>query len=328
MSPEPIYDSLAGVWCEYAGIGEYGMIATEEFTFAENGQFQWRRLRIEKSELKMPLIEGRWRVEDEVLYLDFTSTEDPTTVPRERCYLRITDREGRLAMQTIRLDDEVQSNGSMCFLKPAQPGDALRSHQIAMENLRKPVSLDEPLARLEPLLTAAIPPAVQQLSLSDPIFCIRLYYHDTNAPREDFCTWVRVLTEPARQEVLARHRPVDVAYYLWSPTAGEANGTPGRDPGLSEADLRDDPEIMDLYAEVYELLCDDEDTYMRQLRELLRRVSRSLNALDWSAIAPTTDDFVVFPADGSAFYAGEYESDMEASIPPEKLVLLRQRDLL
>jgi hypothetical protein len=324
---EPIYDSILGVWCAYGSIGEYGSIATDELTFDDDGRFQWRRLRFEKNELNMPRVEGMWRIEDEVLFLDFTSTEEPNVVPRERCHLRIIDREGRLGLETIRLDDEVQNNGRMYFLKPAQPGDALRSHEIAMQKLRAPVELDEPFRRLEPLLAAAIPEAVRRLDLNDPIFCIRLYYHDTNAPGENYCTWVRVLTEPARQEVLARYRPVDVEYHLWSPTAGEANGTPARDIGLFEADLRKSREIMRLYEEVYELLCVSEDNYMRQLRELLRRVSRSLNALDWSSIAPTTDDFVVFPADGSAFYAGEYESDMEASIPCEKLELLRQRRL-
>ena len=192
----------------------------------------------------------------------------------------------------------------------------------------KPIddSLDGPFRLLQPLLTAAIPMAIGQLKLPDPIFCIRLYYHDTNAPPEDYCTWVRVLTEPLRQRVLATKRPCDVPFYLWSPQSGEANGSPGRDPGLFEADLSGYRDIMERYAEVYELV--DADDGMTQLRELLRQVSRVLNARDWSKTAKVTDDFVVFPADGSGYYGGSHAEDMEESIPPQKLELLRQRQLL
>jgi hypothetical protein len=179
---------------------------------------------------------------------------------------------------------------------------------------------------LQPLLTAAIPVAVGQLKLTDPIFCIRLYYHDTNAPSEDYCTWVRVLTEPLRQQVLATKRPVDVPFYLWHSQSGNANGSPGRDIGLFEADLRTHRDIMQRYEEVYEMVESEEG--MNRLRELLRQVSRTLNARDWSKIAKVTDDFVVFPADGSGYYGGSHSEDMAESISPQKLELLRQRQLL
>jgi hypothetical protein len=185
--------------------------------------------------------------------------------------------------------------------------------------------LDGPFRLLHPLLTAAIPMAVGQLKLPDPIFCIRLYYHDTNAPPEDYCTWVRVLTEPLRQQVLATKRPVDVPFYLWHPQSGNANGSPGRDIGLFEADLRTHQDIMQGYEEIYEMV--DSDDGMNRVRELLRQVSRTLNARDWSKVAKVTDDFVVFPADGSGYYGGNYAEDMEESISPQTLELLRQRQL-
>ena len=152
--------------------------------------------------------------------------------------------------------------------------------------------LDGPFGLLQPLLTAAIPVAVGRPKLPDPIFCIRLYYHDTNAPQGATATWVRVLTEPLRQQILATKRPCDVPFYLWSPQSGAANGSPGQDHGLFEADISGYRDIMERYAEVYELV--DTDDGMTQLRELLRRVSR-LNARDWSKTAKVTDDFVVFP---------------------------------
>lgn len=332
-SSEPVYDSIVGLWVQYLPLSEYGSIATVEILFEENGGFLWREMRGERrDELRFTNIKGRWRLEDEILQLDFTATEEPDMVPRKRHILRIFDRRGRLGMQTIRLDDQPEMtgrwDGAMYFLQPAQPGEAERSHQVALEKMYKPIPLERPFRLLHPLLAAAIAPAVRRLKLQDPIFCIRLYYHNTCAPGEEYCTWVRVLTEPLRQKVLAEQRPLDVEYYLWHPTAGEANGLPGRDVGLYEADLTGSREIMRLYADVYELLCQDEEEYMRQLQEMLRLVSQALNKRDWTSISETTDDFVVFPADGSNHYAGEYEGDMETSIPAEKLDLLRQRGLL
>jgi hypothetical protein len=98
--------------------------------------------------------------------------------------------------------------------------------------------------------------------------------------------------------------------------------------GLFQADLSDSRDILRLRGEVYDLLCEAEDDNLRQLRELLVRVSRSLNARDWSKITPVTDDFVVFPADGSNAFGGEYESDMKESIPAARLERLRERGLL
>jgi hypothetical protein len=80
---------------------------------------------------------------------------------------------------------------------------------------------------------------------------------------------------------------------------------------------------------VYELLSESEDKYMPALQRMLRRVSRELNKKDWSAICEVTDDFVIAPADGSQFFAGDQDyADLVKSIPPKRLALLRSRGLL
>lgn len=59
---------------------------------------------------------------------------------------------------------------------------------------------------------------------------------------------------------------------------------------------------------------------------MVQRVAAKLNTLDWSTIAPVTDDFVVFPADGSHTVGDDFE-DMQASVPAERLKLLKSRKL-
>lgn len=61
-------------------------------------------------------------------------------------------------------------------------------------------------------------------------------------------------------------------------------------------------------------------------REFMRAVARRLNAVDFSQSIPVTADFIVYPLD----YAdgADVLSDIEASVPPERLELLRARKLI
>lgn len=85
-------------------------------------------------------------------------------------------------------------------------------------------------------------------------------------------------------------------------------------------------QLPELFAQVYELLCEDEDTYMVSFREMLQGVCRELNEMDWRPICPVTDDFVVFPKDDSNHFSDVWP-DIVRSVPPARLDLLRSRGL-
>ncbi len=60
-------------------------------------------------------------------------------------------------------------------------------------------------------------------------------------------------------------------------------------------------------------------------RDMLVSLAQELNALAWSEILPVTDDFVVYAVDIDNTKVAE---DLEASIPPEKLAVLRAASYL
>jgi hypothetical protein len=92
-------------------------------------------------------------------------------------------------------------------------------------------------------------------------------------------------------------------------------------PGI---DFEGRGEIAALFAQVYDLLCDDEDKWMVPFRRMLQRVCRSLNGDDWRSVCAVTDDFFVVPADGSQYFANDYP-DIVRSVPAARLKLLRSR---
>jgi len=177
-------------------------------------------------------------------------------------------------------------------------------------------------------LKMAIPSAVKKLKPPDPIFCMRIYFYDTHAPQEGYGLRLRVLTEPLRRRLTEnRPRSARLTEELWHPQTGVANRTPGRE-GLYEIDLAQSRDLAKVFAEVYELLCQSEDDHMPRLRELARKLSQVVNAQTWGPPITVTDDFVVFPADGSGFFGGEFLDDLHTSVPTERVELLRQRGYL
>ena len=57
---------------------------------------------------------------------------------------------------------------------------------------------------------------------------------------------------------------------------------------------------------------------------MTQRVALQLNALDWRTMLQVTDDFIVFPADGSHSFCDDL-GDMAASVPKPRLRLLQSR---
>jgi hypothetical protein len=326
---ELFYDTHVGVWCEWNDLSRLGVVATDEFQFTADGRFVWLSLRSEKRLDIMVKREGTWHLADEILVLQIESSEEPDVMPRHRTDLKIKERMGQLVFEMIRLDDELRDDICSYFLLPARAGDAARVLDAAIAKSRPSGALPPPFSVLETLLGMGVPLSIKKLKLADPVFCVRLYYYDTHAPREEYRLHVRVLTEPLRRRLVTDcSNPANLADELWNPLSGAANGVPGQDVGLYEADMRGSKELAKYFGEVYDLLCESEDEFMPLLRELARRVCTKWNARKWDTHAPTTDDFVAFPADGSGFFGGEYDDSLEAAVPAERIELLRKRGYL
>ena len=327
-------DSLLGTWCSYAPLS-VGRLADDEFTFRSDKSFVWRSLLLtEQHDVLFPRTEGAWRLEDGALKLSIENREDPDAQPAKRLHLsvRMRDNDGQrqLVLLSTLCDDESYESIDYhhrvaAFPFAAAPGDADKNHREYEAERKKKITLDGPFKSLVPLLSKAVPAAVGISQIPDPIFCIRLYFHDTHAPPENFCCWVRCLTEPARRRVVEEEDPVNVPDSLWHPTMGVANELP---EGVYHVDLASNAELLELYSEIYALLEESSDENVPKLRTALRRVSLMLHMIKCPDTVATTDDFVVFPADGSNFFAGEYEQDMKTSIPSKRLELLAERGYL
>jgi hypothetical protein len=168
---------------------------------------------------------------------------------------------------------------------------------------------------LAPLLVEAIPQVVACRRPPRSLCRLRVYYYDTHAP----CTYL--VLQPAtadwRAELLARHGKKAPLHY-W---ASWADG--GDLPGI---DLDGPGRLAELFEDVYTLLCEDEAKHMVAFRDMLQRMCGELNNRDWHSFCPVTDDFVVVPADGSAYFTDD-QPDIVRSIPTARLELLRSRGL-
>jgi hypothetical protein len=170
---------------------------------------------------------------------------------------------------------------------------------------------------LVPKLVDAVPQAIASLKLTKPICCVRVEYYDTHAP----CAYLtlRTISADLRAKFL-EEKGRDALSHLWASCEQSGDGEvvlPG-----------DDEELTELFEGVYELLCDSEDENMPPYQQMLQRVARELNAKDWNTCCPVTDDFVIAPADGSQYFAGDEDyADIVNSIPSERIALLRSRSL-
>jgi len=93
-----------------------------------------------------------------------------------------------------------------------------------------------------------------------------------------------------------------------------------------ELGLDGSSQIGEQFAQVYELLCDNESQYMVPFRAMLQKVCRALNEKDWRDVCAVTDDFVVVPAGGSVHFGDDYV-DIVQSVSIARLDLLRSHGL-
>lgn len=325
-----IFKSHVGVWCEFTDFGGLGVVAEHEFEFEADGRCAWSCLRDTGKDVMIVRREGKWTLAKEVISMKITHSTEQGVAPERQADFKIFDREGRLGLTCTRLDDEVAKKGfSSYFLQPAEAGIAVRTLQAARQKALASKKLPAPYSSLEVALTAAIPAAVQKLKVSQPICCLRLYYHDTHVPREEYGMRLRVVTEPLRSRLQAsQSNPANLAEEFWCPQSGIANGAPDKNAGLYEIDFGGNKDLKKSWQEIYDQLSQLEDEHMPLVQQVARRVCKKLNSIKWEGQAEVTDDFVAVPADGSGYFGDEYADDLDAAVPASRRKLLTKRGYL
>lgn len=179
--------------------------------------------------------------------------------------------------------------------------------------------IDGVLLKIEALLVSNIPKAIKAAKLREPVYCLRIWYNGTDSD-ETAVPWLMLVKESTRKSFKLEHGN-EAPYYIWA--ADEATNA-----DQSFNIQIDNDELVKQYGLWHDHLCDvDDDEELQPFREMTQRVAAKLNTLDWATIVPATDDFVVFPADGSHTFCDDL-GDLHASVPEKRLNLLRSRNLL
>jgi hypothetical protein len=174
---------------------------------------------------------------------------------------------------------------------------------------------------LEHRLIEVIPHVVGACEMAEPAYCLRVYYDSMDTPEEEYATRLRLLKASLRVQAVAtrgNHAPDGI----WM-----ADNTDDSDIHGPNIFLKHDPQTLQICGEIFQRIVKNEGSTLRELRRTIQRVCRQLNQLDWTTVRSVTDDFVVFPADGSHTFYDDY-GDLVASVPAEQIELLRQRGYL
>lgn len=172
---------------------------------------------------------------------------------------------------------------------------------------------------LEAALMTVIPDAVKKAASDEQYYCLRVYFDGTDTPGESYATRLRLLTQDHREKFVAKYP--ESAYSIWFADETDC-AEQGPDVRLDEY-----REVTEPCRVIYQALCGNEQRHLKLLRRTIRRVAERLNRLDWTTICRATDDFVVFPADGSHTFHDDF-AEMAASVPLPRLRLLRSRRFL
>ena len=142
----------------------------------------------------------------------------------------------------------------------------------------------EALVRIEAKLLEAIPEVVRSLQLRDPAYCVFLLYEDGSS--EDVTPTLLVGLKPLLDACTERNRQSDA----WSPHQALSGPFP-----QAKLDMVAEDTIVTYSFEIFEPeeICDNPVMY----REMLCRVARKLNQVDWSSITPITEQFFIMVSD-------------------------------
>lgn len=181
--------------------------------------------------------------------------------------------------------------------------------------MQAPVELFRSLANI---LYQEIPRSIAQIASPVELCNVKLRYFDTSAPAfyYDACP----MRTTFRNELLIT-KGRDALFYVWDE---------GVDKGVKNFDVpAADSPARAICKQIQRWRCDDET--IGEGRDLLRQfvcgLCRRLNQLPWHTFATVSDDFVIYPQNGTDSGIDCYEDIIE-SIPIEKIRLLRERELL
>ena len=178
------------------------------------------------------------------------------------------------------------------------------------------VTLKTLLADAEEILVREIPPAIQKLKLSQPVYAMLLKFTGVDTDVTGYPPPLLLPTAALREKIFQDKTPAEALYFCWS--IADLVGFDGVSSTACEH-----TELDEKLQTIFQLTINKSSSSYAQVRKMYQRVCARLNALDWSQIMPTTDDFIIFPADDH----GEMDpkKDLLASVPHDKLTLLMER---
>jgi hypothetical protein len=181
----------------------------------------------------------------------------------------------------------------------------------------------EILAQLEEALVECIPKHIENVSIREPVYSLRIWYFGTDLIG-DRAPELMLTTESLRQQIIVEKGNL-VPASLW---------------GADELDHVDGSHRVSLASTEVSALCEAwyKDLESRSgtplgplelqpFRIMAQRVAKRLNDYDWRTCLCTTTDFVMFAADGSHDFCNDFE-EMVASVPAKLIETLRSQRLL
>jgi hypothetical protein len=188
--------------------------------------------------------------------------------------------------------------------------------EVKYQRVPRGVTLTSLLKEAEDLLVAEIPRTIRAAKVREPVYALLLQFTGVDTDPDGFAPPLFLPTETLRQRLLAEH-PKDAAWYLWAVPEWD------RDPGVVTLACENAALDEKLHLIFQMTVVQSSPTNYRPVRAMFQRVCARLNARNWKGILRTTDDFIVIPFDPHEEL--DLKTDLKASVPEEKLQLLRQR---
>lgn len=231
---------------------------------------------------------------------------------------RFAYEDGRLVRVLGPLGEELLSWGEDGELDSIQ---AKVGTETETRYRRPPRDLTLPkLLRLtEDALVERIPAAVAAHPPQESAYCLAVHYNGG----EPMVPPLLVIGLVAIRDALLVEHGAD-PWYIWNPaewaSAVRQQGDEGRVPWLTLDDDRDFAELCRLVEQ--EIGRADLE---HEPRALFNRVAQRLARVDWSAILPITEDFVVYAVD---FQVQDLDENLRLVLPPDRLADLAARGWL
>jgi hypothetical protein len=175
-------------------------------------------------------------------------------------------------------------------------------------------SLPALLRELEERTLAAVPQVLERFRAEEPAYAVALCL-DMEGYEHVLPPSLAVALQSEREAFSKRHGPARARDYLWSPTEWRLHD-------VDELEYRE-PALLALASDANQLIWQKEQ--FARARKHVDTIAKRLNQLDWSAVLPVTDDFVVFSVDVAS---GDGIEGVRRAVPAKKRALLRERELI